>query len=519
MHISRLTLSLVLTAGCTASSSPPDSGADLAASQSGDPRVDAWLSFAADEIAKSGTPGVGLALVVDGRLTLATGVGVRRKGGTDPITEQTRFRVGSMTKMITAAALLSEVDQGMVDLGHPVSTYLPALRLQPPSDPSKVSPRQLLTHTAGLPDDYADQCATGPGSLAQYFGSHLYPLWAPPGAVWDYSNVGFAIAGWLVETVGGSQYESEVGRRVLKPAHMDLATFDTAAVAAADHAVGHLIDPASGMTYFVEPGDYDCAFLRPPGGLFAAASDYAHFAEALMSSGGTVLSAGSASAMQQPQADTHVGDLEEPHYGYGLLVGRYKGLPLVWHDGSVPGFLTVLVMIPDRRFAVVALSNLDSYHPMPIALKAVDLFLEPPNVPDPDLTTPPSQWGPYVGSYNDPFTFGRFSVGLSDGGVLSAAFDAGTVVLTQYGGDEFTYQTPNAPGDAIFWRYDGGVAQYFVSRDGIGARIDGGAGPSGVHRGDGGVPSPRHWTTDHLVQLRRAALARIHHGQPAEASQ
>jgi CubicO group peptidase (beta-lactamase class C family) len=414
-------------------------------------------------------PGGAIAIVLDGKLAFAAGVGVKKSGGSDPVDAKTLFRVGSMSKMVMAATVMSMVDEGKVDVSHPLTEYANTFVLAPGVDAHALTVEQILTHTAGLPDDLSLQCDTGTGILDAWFARAKYPLWAPPGAVWNYSNVDYAAVGLLVEKVGGRALEEEVSARVFAKACMQSATFDATVAEKADHATGHYED-TPGHVVFYEPDAYDCEVLRPPGGVFASVIDYAHFAEAMLAGGGSMLSHAAAATMQAP----HVATRETPdeHYGFALFADGYKGLARVQHGGGVNGYISSFWMIPDRRFAVIAFSNSFGFSPEGIAAYATDVFLDLPATKPPSYATSPSTWQDYVGTYQDPYELGTITVAFDNGALTANVAAWGqTLPLQQYAGDTFYSTATSFTFEATFWRGANGVPAYFVTREGVGARV------------------------------------------------
>jgi CubicO group peptidase (beta-lactamase class C family) len=458
------------TAGDSAPQDPPSGDtSDLLFAQ--------VVDFAKADLAQGGVVGAAIAIVLDGKLRFSAGVGVKRKGTGEAVTPNTLFRVGSMTKMTLGATLESLAESGEVDLSHPVTEYVPALRLAAGFDPATILVAQTLTHTAGTPDDYASDCATGPGSIDAWFEQQLYPLWAPPGAVHDYSNVGYGIAGLVIAHASGHTMEQEIHDRVFSPAGMQTATFDVAVAEGKDHAFGYEIGDTGSEEEF-DANAYDCGWVHAPGGVFASAVDYAHLAETMFAGGGSMLSPKATADWVAPHVATH--GTPEERYGYGLIVDTYKGLKRVWHDGAIDGFLSSMWTFPDKRFAVVVLINSSDYTPENIAAKAADVFLDVSHVPLSDYSTPPSTWGVYAGTYNDPYgALGRIVVSFANDR-LSASFsglDGATFELVQAAGDSFSATATGVDVEATFWRESDGTVPWFVTRSGIGAR--GGVGQPG----------------------------------------
>ena len=498
--MTRTTIALLaLLVACGPDSAEPDGGGDADTSDAQAPDAadggptqaeqaafDKLVSFAQSDLTKSGTPGVSIAVVLHGKLTFAAGVGKRNLKG-DPVTTSTLFRVASMSKMIVGATAMTLVDQGKLDLSAPITSYLPWFALANGYDASTITTAALLSHTSGFPCDTIGICDSQTnGDRKTFFVGYPQPLWAPPGAVYDYSNTGFALAAAVVEAAAGApegSYEQLAHDRVFVPAGMTTATYDATAVQNGDHAPGYSLDASGKVNGTFEPLTLECPMLHPYGGVMATASDYAHFAEMIIAGGGTTMTSASVTAMTSGHANMHTFATQE--YGYGLIhqFSPYPDHASVWHDGALPGYLSEMWMVPDDGFAVVAIANgRGTQYDVPddIVGEALSLFIsEARQVPP--LTTSPSTWGAYVGTYDD-------TLALLGTGVTVSLDDAGTKLLvdapssrdysnnlapvsgqmTQYAIDE--WGMPDGTGVTFFPDVDGGAAKYFVTRRGVASR-------------------------------------------------
>jgi CubicO group peptidase (beta-lactamase class C family) len=379
-------------------------GGSSVADAADDPRFGQLRDLVAADLKSHNVPGAQLAVVLDGQLRFHAEFGVKKAGGADPVTPDSLFILASISKMFTAATAMKEVEKGTVDLSAPITHAVPWFQLPSPDDPSKITLDQLLSHTSGYPDSpyytVGYQPTTwddsAPDALSQMFRTlGKVPLYSPPGAVWNYSNFGFALAGLALSEATHQQFADLVSAEILTPAGMQHATYDTSAASTADHVTG--ASTASGQPLLVEPSDYASVSLQPYGGLYATASDLGRFAEVLLGRPG-VLSANSVARMTSPLVDMHT---PNNSYGYGLFVHQFAGETAVWHDGGLEGFQTSLWMLPARRFAVVLLVNTDDYPNLDQAfVKAANLFfgITLADPPPPPARDPGSYAGTYVDS-------------------------------------------------------------------------------------------------------------------------
>jgi CubicO group peptidase (beta-lactamase class C family) len=312
-------------------------------------------------------PAVGLAVGVvrGGRLELFHGHGLADISSRTPVTEDTVFRIGSLTKTFTAIAVLQLCEQGLVDLDAPAGNYLRAYRLIP-AKPRHRPPtvRQLLTHTAGLPQLVYPARAFQPvlgetvpygqrvPTLAEFYRGQLH-LIAEPGTRHTYSNHGFATLGQTVEDVTGQPLRGYLRDHIFEP----LGMADT------DLARSARIRPRLAAGYALRSGgphpvrDYDLVTVGA-GAIYSTTADMARYVAALLTGG-----SGGHGRVLKPET---VASMFAPHYqpdhrlpGVGLAFFRRDlgGHLAVGHDGLVPGFSSQMTLAPHEGAGVVAFTN------------------------------------------------------------------------------------------------------------------------------------------------------------------
>jgi CubicO group peptidase (beta-lactamase class C family) len=441
-----------------------------------DPRLQSVLSYVAGQMEDCSIPGGAIAIVENGQVTESVGFGLEDPATNVPVAATTRFQSLGLSKVVLGATALRLVEEGSLGLSKPATSYVP-VTLASGFDPTSITVEDLFMHTSGLPDvDVSDvTCGVGRGQLGAWFASQpAQPLWTPPGQVWDYSQRGYAVAGWVVEQASSQSMEDAVMQRVLGPAGMVTATYDPSVVLAGDYAIGHAIDPYSGaITQTYAPGQDDCEAFRATDGVYASVIDYAHFAATLYAGGGTMLAPASVQALETGHATDNLypGDA----YTYGMYAHQgYKGLQLLRTSGDMHGFNTALWMVPNQGFAVVVFfdannsaSGCDAGH---AAETAVNEFLGLTNVPGPNWTTPPSTWVPYTGTYFDPYQFGAITVALDGAQLTASTAQYGTFPLTQVSATAFEATVGGHTGNITFAPGASGPATWFVTRMGVGMR-------------------------------------------------
>lgn len=327
---------------------------------------------AREEMLETRTPGAALIVVSGDRIVFQKGFGVASVETSDPVTVDTLFQIGSMTKLFTAATLLSLAGTGRVALDEPVGKHLKDLSPKL----SQVTPRQLLSHTAGLKDEPDEYGLHDETALSAYVRSWKddYCLFEP-GRTFSYSNSGFALAGLVIEDAGARPYADQIAETLFKPLGMSRSTFRPTDAMTHPFAVGHRVRPNEAQVV-VRPAADDSR-LWPAGGIYSTAGELARFAIAFLNGGRLegkeVVSPKVIEAMMKPVAEIPA---ERQRYGQGMFIYDHRAVRVVEHEGSMPGFFGLLRMVPEKRFAVVILSNLESGVLRKTAEKAMELMIK-----------------------------------------------------------------------------------------------------------------------------------------------
>ena len=228
----------------------------------------------ADYAADKRIPGMVWGIVIDRELKHVGSAGVRDLVSKAPVTESTAFRIASMTKSFTALAILQLRDQGKLSLEDLVSKWIPEFaRMQLPTrDSAPIKIRQLLSHSAGFPEDnpWGDQqLAASDAELDAWLRQGL-PFSTPPDTRYEYSNYAFALLGRIVTKASGTPYEEYVSNGILAKLHMNSSTFRFSNVPSAKRAVGYRLNPDG--SYLEEPPLAQGVF-GSAGGLLTNAED------------------------------------------------------------------------------------------------------------------------------------------------------------------------------------------------------------------------------------------------------
>lgn len=325
--------------------------------------VDAWLDgFLPAALDRTDIPGAAVAVVHDGAVLTTRGYGWADTGtesgepvAVDP--DRTLFRPGSVSKLVTATAVMQLVESGKVDLDTDVDEYVDIDVPRAFDDP--ITLRHLLTHTAGFeeriqgligpegtPVDLRDALATDPPE-------QVYR----PGTVPAYSNYGNALAGYVVERVSGEPFAQYVREHVLEPSGMTTATFEQPVPADLVDRLAAGYGTASGPST-----GFEVVGVPPAGALSASAADMAGFMLALLgepATGEQVLDADTIALMQEPAlGEDALGTLAGgPRMGLGFFQEDRNGHRVVGHGGDTNAFHSHLQLYPDDRTGVFVSVN------------------------------------------------------------------------------------------------------------------------------------------------------------------
>jgi CubicO group peptidase (beta-lactamase class C family) len=350
------------------------------------PQIDDIFRAYADE---EKIPGMVWGIVIDQRLAHVAATGVQDRSSKVPAV----FRIASMTKSFTALAILKLRDAGKLSLEDPVSKWLPEfarMRL-PTRDTAPLRIRQLLSHSAGLPEDnpWGDQqLAASEADLTQWLLGGI-PFSTAPGTRYEYSNYAFGLLGRIVAKVSGAPYESYVEREILAKLHMPSSTFEFSRVPEDRRAVGYRLQPDG--SYLDEPPLPQGAFSSA-GGLLTTAADLGNYIAFHLSAwpprdeaeSGPVRRS-SVREMSQLWNSSNLsmrrsdGRLEAiaSGYGYGLRVStdcRFEHI--VGHGGGLPGFGSYMAWLPDYGVGIFALASLTYSGPSKPISRAWDALLK-----------------------------------------------------------------------------------------------------------------------------------------------
>lgn len=291
-----------------------------------------------------------------GEILLNKGFGLANKESEQSNTPETRFRIGSVSKQFTAAAILTLQEQGLLSVNDYISDHLSDF-----PNGTQITLKHLLTHTSGLPnytalpdfEDYLNDELT-PDEIMAMFKD--LPLEFVPGSAFKYSNSGYVVLGAIIEQVSGIAYADYMALHVFAPLQMDASGYGTNEPVAPLDAKGY--KPDGSLAPYI-----DMSLPYAAGALVSTLGDLAKWDKALYDN--TLLSTESTELMFTPELNG---------YGLGWQITNIAETeePIHVHGGNIAGFSAVIVRFPITRKLIVVLSNTDDY---PVNKLAVNLNL------------------------------------------------------------------------------------------------------------------------------------------------
>ncbi|MBO0947456.1 serine hydrolase domain-containing protein [Fibrella forsythiae] len=329
-----------------------------------------------DYAAQRNVPGLGFGVVVDGKLIYGKGIGFADLETKRPATAQSQFRIASMTKSLTAMAILKLRDEGKLRLDDPAANYVPELKQLKPltTDAPAITIRHLLTHAAGFPEDnpWGDrQLADSEAEFTQFLKGGV-SLSNAPGVAYEYANLGFALLGRIITNVTKQPYQQYITNAILKPLGMTSTIWDYRKADPARYVNGYRWQEGK---YLPEVPLADGSW-GAMGGLITTVDDFANYMALHLSAwparDGAETGPVKRSSIREMQQPWNFRGLNPQFkyasrrlcpqtisYAYGLVwVRDCEGRVSVGHSGGLPGFGSEWQVLPDYGIGVIGCANL-----------------------------------------------------------------------------------------------------------------------------------------------------------------
>ena len=370
---------------------------------------------------QAGAVGLTVALVDGNRVVWTEGFGYRDREAGRPVTADTLFHIGSLSKTFAAITVMHLVEQGLVDLDAPLSTYVPEFTLAPRYRDNEITVRSVLDHHSGIPGDVFNGLITkgvaDPG-FREWLVSALadMPPERPVNTQWAYNNSGFVLLQNLVENVTKENFDTYTQRTLFGPMDMSSSTFDDRKASNARLTRNYSASsPESGLPAVLEPREYVNGWTA--GSITSSARDMANYLRTLLAGGrgpdGRILGEATLDEMWTTQISTPL-DIGVLDAGLGFALRDFTmdwAGPVVWHDGATVWNMSMLKLLPDADLGVFVSVNTSQ----PLGLSAVvaqrilsAAYTAKTGTPQPDpsplpgsapIPTDPAQVNPLSGLY------------------------------------------------------------------------------------------------------------------------
>ena len=393
----RLTFAILLTLPC-ARFSP-------AAGRNDDPDVAAaerfFSTWMQGQLAYRNLPGIAVGVVQDQKLVWAQGFGFADVAAKTPMTPETKFRMASHSKLFTATAVMQLRDAGKIHLDDTVATYLPwfQIRTANANDPA-ITIEELLTHSAGLPREagshWSDLTFPDEDGVKAFIESHQAPY--APEIRWKYSNLGFTIAGLVVEKVSGEKWAAYVQQHIFDPLGMTSSSVDKDVEGLATGYGERMPDGTRAKMPFV-----DAKAMAAATGITSNVDDMAKFVSSQFCDGkvgGTQLL--SIGALRQMHRVRVLENNWLSGNAIGFAVSKEGDKIYVGHGGSYFGYKTQTLMQMEPKVGVIVLTNADDSNPRDIAvhlMQSVGEAVAKASMKPPVMVTWDPTWSRFAGTY------------------------------------------------------------------------------------------------------------------------
>jgi CubicO group peptidase (beta-lactamase class C family) len=442
--------------------------------------AEAVTAIAREMMEQLHSPGLGVGIVTGETLAYAGYFGWQDEAAGRPVSAETAFRIGSISKSVTTVGLLQQWEQGKFQLDDDINKYLPATVFFPPHPESKPATfRTLLTHTSGAGEFLSMRQVLQPGFGVIVKGTDYRPVedylrlgfhtHVDPGAKYAYSNYGFALLGYALERLSGQPFNQYMKEQVFAPLGIQAMTYE--------HTDAMLESIPAGYSYQGRGQRYKITAqngtgITPAGNIYANVPEFALYVEALLNGGrnknGAVLKPETMAMMLDPKLK-HTFDPRQASYGFGIvgLGDGVWGRRILGHDGSVPfGNTSAMLLAPDDKIGVFVFANSNTRAPVDIAWAILKQVLHAEDRPPTEVEPDRSRWSELVGYYGPEFTdfktstriymsgVGRYRIDIKRGQLrLSYLWQSkrkSSMVLHQVSASDpwfFWYEDPRHPGN------------------------------------------------------------------------
>ena len=412
-----------------------------------------------EELKERNTPGAVIAIVSGDRVVYQKAFGVANVETKAEMLPEMLFRLGSTTKMFTAAALVTLSEQDKIKLNEPIGNRVKGLNPKI----AELTPHYLLSNSAGVRDFAAPLVSNDDDALGKMVRSWKDEIFfTGQGEIYSYSSAGFWLSGYVVEELQGKPYADAMTELLFKPLGMDRTTLRPLMAMTYPLATPHAID--KGQPTIVRPFFNNVA-MWPAGSIFSNANDLSRWVIAFMNDGRLEGKQVLSPTLIAKMVGHHIpvpGE-KDSYYAYGLTAFKFKDVEFVGHGGFSRGYGSMIQMVPSRKFAVIVLTNKNGETLRKSLNKAIELGLglkdDAPAKPEPVTPATATEMEEIAGSYSHaPQTW---EVSIKDG-KLFVRVDGNEQPLTKSGERKFTFGANNE-NELVFVPGKSGKVEYLFT--------------------------------------------------------
>lgn len=413
-----------------------------------------------EELKERNTPGAVIAIVSGDRVVYQRAFGLANVETRAEMQPEMLFRLGSTTKMFTAAALVTLAEQNKIRLDEPIGNRVKGLHPKV----AGLTPHWLLSNSGGVRDFAASVISNDDAALGNMIrGWKDEIFFGGQGEIYSYSSAGFWLSGFVVEELQGKPYADAMTELLFKPLGMERTTLRPLMAMTYPLATAH--QPVQGQPAIVRPFFNNVA-MWPAGSIFSTANDLSRWVIAFLNEGKLDGKQVLSPSLIGKMVGHHIpvpGE-KDSYYAYGLTAFKYKDVEIVGHGGFSRGYGSMIQMVPARKFAVIVLTNRSGETLRKSLNKAMELGLglkeSEAEKPAPLAPVTAAEMEAYTGSYtHEPQTW---EISVKDG-KLFVKVDGNEHQLTGSGERSFTFGANNE-NELVFVAGKSGKVEYLFTQ-------------------------------------------------------
>ena len=364
---------------------------------------------------RPGSPGCALGVIRDGNFVYKKGYGAASLELGVALTPESVFYMGSVSKQFTAASVVLAAEQGFLSLDDDIRKYVPEI----PSYGKTVTLREMLHHTSGFRDILALLFLAGRNSEDIHPTSELLDLLArqkalnfAPGDEFLYSNTNYFLMSVVIRRATGKPLSEFAAENIFKPLMMTHTSFyDDRTVVLPGRVAAYAPRPGGGFRVDWST-NYD---MVGGGGLMSSVDDLLLWDRNFYDN-----KLGKGTLLREMLTPGMLNSGKQIEYALGLFISKYRGLPIVAHDGANFGYRTALLRFPQQRFSVVCLCNLGTSDPLRLSYQVADVYLAGRLAPDPTPTAAAKvDPQPFAGWYRNRESHFTYQLSVADGDIVA----------------------------------------------------------------------------------------------------